>query len=672
MLDRRSFEPAPGPESGPDGEDRPAAYGGLIGEIEVGWLLDHVDMAHRRLPNGVFDELTRQARELLYLEWLVLEPERLDFDDDGRRPAVSPNTALQTQEDVAWFRHLLDQLWLERSSRRTDRRHAIVQALLTEAESLRRDLRSDENRSSNDAHDAIGAIIDEQLSRMRSRASDRSADPDVERTIGQLTDKFRLLVRVAALTETPSWPVLLAELTERAGQDRAVKDAWVTCGYLRTDIPELCLKPQPDAASADIWSPEWWGRDPLRHLRLMLDPSGPVDARPVPDALRGALRTPAEGPEVARAVALEVRRATFPSGLCDSALRARWFLAVLFAESRWSAAKLRGEVARHAEPDPVPALRHLIRSDPAPHTLDRARGAALLHADAGARSPVDGDGWPGPVADIAFEGARSSQFAVPVDVALALAPVDTCGIRLRGFFGDGPWNRAGRFGEVGVERLCELTVARYRHKIYQRLLKDDQLGTGSLRNTTPTQWHAVTTKQMRREASTTMRRYHSGRPLIDDRSEPEPQDSIDSGSLPDGLDPEVVELFNVGVGASDILATVTSRWLATRHSRVGVAMSRRIAELQMFRDWLDTDWRNDGSDTSVLRGTDLLLRQALHRFVIVRGDHVGNPRSVPDAGTPRSDLAVARARQRASERLLAAITTMLVDLGRLPNRGGRT
>ena len=655
VLDKSSAETAP--ELPAHQSERPPSA--TVGEVEIGWLIDHVERTQRPLPDGVFDLLTRHARELLHLEWLVLEPERLDLEPGGHSPAVSPNTFLPNPSDVGWLRELLDRLWQERYPARTDRRRAIIQALRSEAHALKHELSDADSQASS----AVSAIIDRQTARMLARVDDRADDPDVERAIGQLTDKLRVTVRVATVTETSSWPTTLAELTAEVATDRHLRDAWSSCGHHSVDIPQLPIGPV--SADAIVSAPESWGRDPLRHLALMLDPSGPVDSRPLPNALRGALRSSSEISEVARTVAGEVRRAMFPGGLVDDDLRARWFLTVLMAESRWTARKLRGEVARHAEPDPVPALRRLIRADPIPHTIDRVRGAALLQAGSTDGHLVDLDGWQSPVAEIAFTGAHSSRFAVPVEVALALAPVDACGTRLHGYFDDGPWNRASRFGDVDLELLCELAVAQYRQKTYQRLLKDDQLGTGTLRDTTPAQWHAVATRQMRRAAQTTMSRYRRGRPMIADRivagaaaEHDETNDDPPSVVRPDD---DALELLGAGPRTGAVLAEVTRRWLLG-NPRPSIAMNRRIAELQEFREWLDREGRNHGPAGPVLRGVDLPLRHLLHRFVIAHGNGSGS--QVPTAaGSSQSNAAIQRAQQRASQGMLAAITTMLTDLG---------
>lgn len=657
VLDRSSAEAAP---------EFPAhrlerATGPTIGEAEVDWLVDHVDRTKRPLPDGVFDQLTRQARELLHLEWLVLEPERLDLERSRCRPAVSLNTVLANAADVDWHRELLDRLWQERYPARADRRRAIARAIRSEAQALRHELSGTDSRASA----VIAAIVDRQTTKMLARVDDRADDPDVDRAIEHLTDKLRVTVRVAMVTETSDWPTTLAELTAEIANDHHLGHAWSACGHPTVDIPQLPIA----SASADaiVSAPESWGRDPLRHLALMLDPAGSVDSRPLPNPLRAALRSADETSEIARTVAVEVRRAMFPGGLVDDDLRARWFLAVLLAESRWTSRKLHGEVARHTEQEPVSALRRLTRAEPMPQTIDRVRGAALLQAGNATEQAFDADGWQSPVAEIAFEGAPSSRFAVSVEVALALAPVDACGTRLRSYFDDGPWNRASRFGEVDLDLLCELATARYRQKTYQRLLKDDQLGTGTLRDTTPAQWHAVTIRQMRRAAQTTMSRYRPGRPIIEDRIVPEAAAEDDATTDDPSLfvrpHDDALELLSAGPRAGAALADLTRRWLSG-NPRLSVAMNRRIADLLEFGQWLNGEGHDRGSAGPVLRGVDLPLRHLLHRFVIARGNGSGS--QVPPAtDSSRSDVAIRRAQQRASQGMLAAITTMLTDLGPL-------
>lgn len=224
--------------------------------------------------------------------------------------------------------------------------------------------------------------------------------------------------------------------------------------------------------------------------------------------------------------------------------------------------------------------------------------------------------------------------------------------------------------------MCEVIVARYHRKIHQRLLKDDQLTTGSLRDSTPTQWHAITTKQMRREAFTVLKRFRAGRPIMDDVPEPESPEPDEFEVLAGTLDPDVLVLLMAGPRASGILRDVTERWLASRHSRVGTAMDRRLAELLHFRVWFDDELRRAGSTAAVtapiLRRTEAPLRHTLHRFVLAGGHRPNGQGAITDDGPAPSDQAATRAAQRASQGMFKAVITMLIDLDLLPDRAGVT
>lgn len=656
------FEPTRGDTIDSGRDDHAHGPGPLIpraiADVELEWHLAHIDRTGAALADGVLDRLSREAREVRYLEHHVLGGAAADQGGDEQRAAVSPNDRLMTGDDVAWYRFLLDQLWQERVGTWADRRRAIVEALEAEVDSLCSELAT---AAGPDELTGITAVVRTRLETFRSRASDRARNSDLLRTIGELTDKIRMMIRVDLLITSPSGLSDWADLRVRIGCDATVRQAWQACGYNFADIPGR-------AEGVEAAAPELTGRDARQHLALMLDPSGPVRDRPIPDQVRAALRTPAEGAVMRATVELEVRRASCPGGLLDADLRRRWFLAVHYATSRWKSTRIAAEAAHCIDIEPAASVLQLNQAEPAPQTFDRIRGASLIQL-AGAPHPAPAsDGWQEAVAAVAFEGARSSRFAIPLDVAIEMATVDTVGVLLRTFFGDDSWNRAARFGTDGLDQLCELTTDRFFRRIHQRLLKDDQLGTGSLRACTPTQWHAVTVWQMRKEAATVAGRFKAKRPLIDETiASPEPSAQIRD------IDENVAELLDAGPRTPEILASTMQVWCELQQGRLGIAMDRRLARLEIFRVWLraQIDFANGSTDAvtrPILRGVRPPLRQALHHFVLT-GAHRRAGDDVDEADSHRSDEAITRERLRSSEHLMQAVTTMLIDIGRTSDYG---
>lgn len=646
----------------------------MISEILTAWHLEQIAKTGRPLPRGVLRVVSRQARELLYSEWQILEPDRVPRHHGEEQPALSPSTLLRDDGEVGWFCELLDHLWQDRYPDRQSRRQAIVNAIMEEAGRLRDEVTSEIPTSE---HAIAHKIIDRRAANFRKRAGDRAGDPDVDRSVRELTDKLRLTAQVDLVFATAAGRSFLRRCCEEAAADVKVLDAWLGCGYPPKPVPT-----QADPLAARIGAPsddelpappELTGRLPYHHLELMIDPAGPVRARPLPDWLDSALRARRESSEIRRLVAQEVRRSAFPAGLDDEIRRRKWVLAVLFVESRWTARKVATEVATQEFGDPAHAVRSIGRSTPTPETLDRVRYAAIVQGQPTAghgQTAVDQDGWLAPLAPIVFEGAASYRFALPISVAQQAVSITTCGARLRRYFGDGDWNRAQRFGEVGIERLCSLATSRYRRRIHQRLLKEDQLEEGHLQGQTFGEWHITTTAQLKREATTTARMYRSCRPNVDDDHLQHEQSNDQPSEEPDvQLDPNVVELLNVGPRSATLLQETTAEWLARRHSRVSRSMNNRLNELTEFDRWFRAEIPlSDGDfpkpEESVLRGERVPLRQVIHRFVLT-GRH---RREKP--GREKSTQVVLREQQRDSRLLMDAVVTMLVDLGRLPQQGG--
>ena len=660
-------------------------------ELVRAWHRSLIDRDLYPLPAGMLSRISRAARELLYSERVVLDGWQPP-QNDGGRPALSASVRLGPRE-AEWFVELLERLCLEMGPQRQARAQRLLAGLTASADLLEADLRREAGSAPADFSESeMTDALREWLGRLRDRVRHRADNPDEEGVLADLTERLRLCVRADLLLSADGGEARVDEWRREAAAEPSVLESWQFCGY-DTVPPGPAVGTLSRAGDTEFQPlPEFVGRRAGQNLMLLADPSGPRADRPLPADVRSVLSTPGERQRVTELIRSEVRRAAFPGGLADPRLRALWFQAVLFAEAQWGAARVASAVrsVQHAA-DAVTAMLGIRRIVPGPAAFDSLRCAAGLQSSSTWPSGdgLAADGWSEAVAEVGFDGARSSRFAVPHPVAHESIGLTPCGARLIGMFGTDAGNRASRFGDEGVEWLVQVAQAGYRRRIRQRLLKEDQgevqvLGDRSIR-----QWHGTTLYQMLCEARTAVTRYELRRPTRQDASRMEVRSVAPPAADPQAIarardeDPlqallfeprrmrtlrgvgvDVVEIVDLGPGTAPALGRLAAVWRRQAGDDIDKGMRYRLRDLGEFLDWLEAGLKRDeagfGREVAqrVFRGRVTPLRQALHRYARCRTD--------PDADTRGSDPpdAVRRAGQRLSKQMYDAVTRMVMEIER--------